>query len=57
VLIWRAHGGEEGVDGVAARMGQVVAAHSVIILEVADNRLDRGSAREVSFHLRCTRRI
>jgi hypothetical protein len=34
-------------------MGQVITTHSVILLEMADHRLDRGSASEVSYDLRC----
>jgi hypothetical protein len=46
-----AHGGEYGVDGVAAGMGKVVAAHAVIILKMADHRLDGGAAFERALDL------
>ena len=39
-----ADGGEDGVDGVAACMGEVIAAHAVVVLEMADYRLDRRAA-------------
>jgi hypothetical protein len=32
-----AGGGEHGVDGVAAGMGEVISAHAVVLLEVADD--------------------
>ena len=34
--------GEDGVDGVAAGVGKVIAAHAVVFLEVADDGLDGG---------------
>ena len=44
-------GGEHGVDGVAAGMGKVVAAHAVVVLEMADHRLDGGAAFERALDL------
>jgi hypothetical protein len=41
-----------GVDGVAASMGEVVAAHAVVFLEVTDHRLDGGAAFELTLDLR-----
>jgi hypothetical protein len=35
-----AGGGEHGVDGVAAGVGKVIAAHAVVFLEVADDGFD-----------------
>ncbi len=37
-----AGGGEHGVDGVAAGVGEVIAAHAVMFLEVADDGFDGG---------------
>src|SRR5262245_32905483 len=42
-----AGGGEDGVDGVAGGVGQMIAAHPVLALQVADHRLDGRAA----FHL------
>ncbi len=39
-----ASGGEDGVGGVAGGVGDVVAAHPVLGIEVADARLESGSA-------------
>jgi hypothetical protein len=45
--------GEDGVDGIATRMGEIVSAHSVAFLEMTNDRLNCGAAFEVSFDLRC----
>jgi hypothetical protein len=37
-----AGGGKHSVDGVAAGMGKVIAAHAVVLIEVADDGLDGG---------------
>jgi hypothetical protein len=47
-----AGGGEHGVDGVAAGMGEVIAAHVVVLLEVADDGLDGGPPLEFALDLR-----
>ena len=47
-----AGGGEHGVDGVAAGMGEVIAAHVVVLLEVADDGLDGGPPFEFALDLR-----
>jgi hypothetical protein len=47
-----AGGGEHGVDGIATRMGEIVAAHAVIIFEMPDHRLDGGAALELTLDLR-----
>ena len=39
-----AGGGEDGVGGVAGGVGEVVATHAVLGLEMADAGLDRGAA-------------
>ena len=44
-------GGEDGVDGVALRMGEEVAAHSVFGLEMADDRLDGGASPQFALDL------
>jgi hypothetical protein len=43
---------EHGVDGIAARMGEIVAAHAVILFEMPDHRLDGCSAFELALDLR-----
>ncbi len=48
-----AGGGEHGVDGVAAHVGEVVAAHAVVVLEMADDRLDRRAPPELASDLLC----
>ena len=45
-------GGEHGIDGVAAGMGEIVAAHAVVFLEVADHGLDGGPSFELALDLR-----
>ena len=42
-------GGEHGVDGVGHRVGEIVAAHAVVVFEMADERLDGGVAFELAF--------
>ena len=44
--------GEDGVDGVAAGVGKVIAAHAVVFLEVADDGLDGGPPFEFALDLR-----
>ena len=39
-----AGGGEDGVDGVALFVSEVVSLHAVAVLEVSDDRLDGGAA-------------
>jgi hypothetical protein len=46
-----AGGGEHGVDGLAAGMGKVIAAHAVVFLEVADDGLV--AARRLNSRLIC----
>jgi hypothetical protein len=41
-----------GVVEVAVAMGEIVALHSVIFLEMADDGLDGGAASHLSFDLR-----
>ena len=44
-------GGEDGVDCIALGVGEVVATHSVLVLDVADDRLDGGAASQLAFDL------
>ena len=44
--------GEDGVDGVAAGVGKVIAAHAVVFFEVADDGLDGGPSFEFALDLR-----
>ncbi len=44
-------GGQDGVDGVALAVCEVVSAHSMLGFEVSDDRLDGGAASELSFDL------
>lgn len=39
-----AGGGEDGIDGVAGRIGKMVAAHAMPGFEMADHRFDGRSA-------------
>ena len=39
-----AGGGEDGVDGIAVAVGEIVAVHAVTVLEVTDDRFDGGAA-------------
>ena len=45
-------GSEHGVDGIAARMGEIIAAHAVILLEVPDDGLNGRAPSHVTFDLR-----
>jgi len=47
-----AGGGEHRIDGIAAGMGEVIAAHAVVFLEVADDGLDRSPPFELAIDLR-----
>jgi hypothetical protein len=47
-----AGGGEHDIDGIAARVGEIVAAHAVVIFEMSDHRLDGGAALELALDLR-----
>src|SRR6516162_8585178 len=47
-----AGGGEHGVDGVAAGVGKVIAAHAVMFLEMADDGLNGGTPFELALNLR-----
>lgn len=44
-------GGEYGVDGVAGRVGEMIAPHAVIVLEMTYYRLDGSTAFERAFDL------
>ena len=44
-----AGGGEDGVDRIALGSSQVIALHAVLILDVADERFDRGAAFHLAF--------
>ena len=44
-----ASGGEDGVGGVALGSGEVVSAHAVLGLGVANDRFDRGAATQFAF--------
>ena len=41
-------GGEDCVDGIAARMGERIAAHAMVVLEMANDRLDSGASLQLS---------
>ena len=47
-----AGGGEDGVDGVALAVSEVVAVHTVLVLDVADDRFDCRPAPQLSFDRR-----
>ena len=47
-----AGGGEDGVVEVAIAVGEIVAAHSVLVLEMADDWLDGRAATHLSFDRR-----
>jgi hypothetical protein len=47
-----AGGGEHGVDGVAACVGEVIAAYAVMFLEMADDGLNAGTPFELALDLR-----
>jgi len=44
-----ADGSEHGVDGVAGRMGKIIAAHAMLGFHVADDRLDGGPSPQLAF--------
>src|SRR5262249_48580165 len=44
-----AGGGEHGIGGVAAGVGEVISAHAVVLLEMADDGLDGGPPFEFAF--------
>ena len=46
-------GSEDGVDGIALGVGEIVAAHAMFILDVADERLDGGAASHLAFDGGC----
>ena len=48
-----AYCGEDGVVCVAAAVVEIIAAHPVLVLEVADNRFDCGPAAHLSFDRSC----
>lgn len=48
-----AGGGEDGIDGVALVMPEVIAAHSMFGFEMADDRLDGGSPSQLASDLGC----
>jgi hypothetical protein len=37
-------GGEHGIDGIAGCMGEMIATHAIITLEMVDHQLDGGAA-------------
>ena len=39
------------MDGIAARMGEIIAVYAVILLEVRDDGLDGGALYHVTFDL------
>ena len=43
-----AGGGEHGIDGVAACVGEVIATHAVMFLEMADDGLNGGTPFELA---------
>jgi len=47
-----ADGGEHGVDGIAGAVSEMIAAHTVLGLEVTDHRFDGGPSPELAFDLR-----
>ena len=46
-----ADGGEHGVDGIAGAVSEMIAAHAVLGLEMADHRFDGGAPLEFAFDL------
>lgn len=48
-----AGGGQDGVDGIALGMGEIVAAHPVLVFDVADHRFDRRSPSHLTLDGRC----
>ena len=47
-----ADGGQDGVDAVSRAVMQVIAAHAVLVFDMADNRFDRCPAFHLAFHRR-----
>ena len=45
-----ANGGEDGVDGIAGGVRQMIAAHAVISFQVSDHRLDRRAPPHEPFY-------
>ena len=45
-------GGQDGVGGVAVAVPEIVAGHSMLGLEMADDRLDGGAPAQLAFDLR-----
>src|SRR3546814_17052945 len=43
-----ADGGEDGIDGIAGGMGEVIAIHPVVGFEMTDDGLDGGSSVELA---------
>src|SRR3546814_17988056 len=43
-----ADGGEDGIDGIAGGMGEVIAIHPVVGFEMTDDGLDGGSSFELA---------
>ena len=52
-----AGGGEDGVGVVAVGSGEVVSAHAVLGLGVANDRFDRGAATQSRLMVSVTRRL
>ena len=44
-------GGKHGVGGVAGAVGEIIAAHAVLFLEMADDGLDGGSPSHLALDL------
>ena len=44
--------GEDGVDGITGAVGEVIAAHAMLGLQVSDDGLDRGAPPHPAFDLR-----
>jgi len=47
-----ADGGKHSVDGIAGAVSEMIAAHTVLGLEVTDHRFDGGPPLELAFDLR-----
>lgn len=47
-----ADGGEDRVFDIAVAVGEIVATHPVLVLEVANDRLDGGAAAHLPFDCR-----
>lgn len=48
-----ADGGEDGVGGVTVAVPEIVPAHAMLGLEMADDRLDGGASAQLALELRC----